>query len=221
MSENNVAHESIEGLLGKKIQMTQLFTEDGNVVPVTVIECGPCTVLQIKTADSDGYCALQLGFGHKPDKRVKKPQQKHFAKVGASGQAFVREVNYRGAEPPASAGQKLTVELFEAGTMVDVTGTSKGRGFAGTIKRHGFARGPMTHGSHNVRRPGSIGCAADPARVFKGTRGPGRYGGKRVTVQNLEVVAVDLDRNLLMVRGGIPGPSGGFVLIRKARWTSS
>ena len=105
--------------------------------------------------------------------------------------------------------------------MVDVTGTSKGRGFAGTIKRHGFARGPMTHGSHNVRRPGSIGCAADPARVFKGTRGPGRYGGKRVTVQNLEVVAVDLDRNLLMVRGGIPGPSGGFVLIRKARWTSS
>ncbi len=222
MSETTtVAHESVEGLLGKKLAMSQIFTEDGRAIPVTVIECGPCVVLQVKTESSDGYRALQLGFGAKRDKRVKKPQLGHFKKVGAESKAFIREVEYRGEEPPAEPGAQLTLEMFEAGVKVDVVGTSKGRGFAGTIKRHGFARGPMTHGSHNKRRPGSIGCAADPARVFKGTRGPGRYGGKQITVQNLEVVVVDAERNLLMVRGAIPGPAGGYVVIRKARWSNS
>lgn len=227
MSENNVAYESIEGILGKKLQMTQIFTDSGDLIPVTVIEAGPCVVLQVKTRTGsdesqkcDGYRALQIGFGDKREKRVKKPQRGHFAKAGVDPKAFVREVHYTGDEPPAEIGQNLTVEMFEVGGKVDVVGTSKGRGFSGTIRRHGFHRGPMTHGSHNVRRPGSIGCAADPSRVFKGTRGPGRYGGKRVTVSNLEIIGVDAERNLLLVRGGVPGPTGGYLLIRKSQFAS-
>ena len=220
-SDEGVDYASIGGILGQKLKMTQMFTEDGRVEPVTVIQCGPCHVLQVKTPESDGYKALQLGFGDRKLKRVKKPQQGHIAKAGVEGGvAFIREVPFAGDEPPAEVGRSVLVSIFEPGATIDVVGTSKGRGFSGTIRRHGFHRGPMTHGSHNVRAPGSIGMAADPARVFKGMKMPGQLGNARVTVKNLTVVKVIPEKNLLLVRGGVPGPSGAYVVVKKAYFGS-
>ena len=203
-------------LLGRKRGMTQLFADDGTVTPVTVVEAGPCTVMQLRTQDTDGYDAVQIGFEDVRDKVSNKPQVEAAKKIGTAPKRFLREQRLS-APAEVEVGQSLTVELFEEGALVDVVGTTKGRGFAGTIKRHGFARGPKTHGSMNYRRPGSIGCSAYPGRVFKGKRMSGHYGAKRKTVKNLEVIRVDAARNLLLIKGSIPGYNGSFVQIQTAR----
>lgn len=203
-------------LLGRKRGMTQLFADDGTVTPVTVVEAGPCTVMQLRTKERDGYDAVQLGYEDVRDKISNKPQREQAKKVGTAPKRFLREERLD-APSELEVGQTVTVEAFEEGAIVDVIGTSKGRGFAGTIKRHGFARGPKTHGSMNYRRPGSIGCSAYPGRVFKGKRMSGHYGAKRKTVKNLQVVRVDTERNLLLVKGSIPGANGSFVQVRTAR----
>jgi large subunit ribosomal protein L3 len=205
------------GILGKKLGMTGVFTPEGKFVPVTVIEAGPCVVTQVKTKDTDGYDALQLGFGGKRKDRVNKPLQGHFRKSGDQCFRYMKEFS---VENPAdfSLGQKLTVEMFKTGDRVDVVGTSKGRGFSGTIKRHGFHRGPLTHGSRNVRRPGSIGCSAWPAKVIKGKKMPGQYGNDRKTIRNLEIVDVRADENVLMVKGAVPGAESGLVVINKLKF---
>jgi large subunit ribosomal protein L3 len=203
----------IEGLWGKKLGMTQIFDESGGAVPVTVLEIGPCVITQVKTKDRDGYEALQVGVGQK--KRLTKPERGHRRKSGASSRTL-REVRAEGVDD-YQPGHVLKVDIFEAGQKVDVTGNSKGKGFAGTVKRHGFAGGPKTHGqSDRLRAPGAIGGAASPGRVFKGMRMAGRMGNERKTVQNLEVVRVDPERNLLLVRGSVPGANGGLVLVRHA-----
>ncbi|MDI6709817.1 MAG: 50S ribosomal protein L3 [Thermoanaerobacterales bacterium] len=203
-----------KGILGRKLGMTQVFTPEGLVVPVTLIEAGPCTVVQKKTPESDGYGAVQLGWGDVKERKVTKPLRGHFAKAGLKPLRYLREVR---VEDPDSytVGQEIKCDLFSTGELVDVTGTTKGRGFAGGIKRHGFHRGPMKHGSKYHRRPGSA-AAKGPARVFKGRRMPGQYGVEQVTVQNLEVVKVDPERNLLAVKGAIPGPKNGLVLVKQA-----
>jgi large subunit ribosomal protein L3 len=205
------------GILGKKLGMTGVFTPEGKFVPVTVIEAGPCVVTQVKTKDTDGYDALQLGFVDKRKDRVNKPLQGHFKKSGDHCFRYLREFS---VENPAdySLGQELTVEMFKTGDHVDVVGTSKGRGFSGTIKRHGFHRGPVTHGSRNVRRPGSIGCSAWPAKVTKGKKMPGQYGNDRKTIRNLEIVDVRADENVLMVKGAVPGAESGLVVIHKPKF---
>lgn len=203
-------------ILGRKKGMTQIFADDGTVTGVTVVAAGPCVVTQVRTREIDGYDAMQLGFEDVPDRRTRKPQRGHFAKAGTAPKRFMREERLSG---PAEreVGESVTVEVFEPGDVVDVVGTTKGRGFAGTIKRHGFSRGPSTHGSMNVRRPGSIGCSAYPAKVMKGKRMSGHYGAKRHTTKNLEVVRVDPGRGLLFIRGAVPGPVGGFVQVQTAR----
>ncbi|HQD76703.1 MAG TPA: 50S ribosomal protein L3 [Bacillota bacterium] len=201
-----------KGILGKKVGMTQIFTGDGLAVPVTVIEAGPCYVVQIKTPEKDGYAAIQIGFGEKRENLFNKPLKGHFKASGVRPLRYLREL--RVEDPGAyQLGQEIKADIFAQGERVDVVGTSKGKGFAGGIKRHGFHRGPMAHGSKYHRRPGSLG-AKGPARVFKGRRLPGHLGAARVTVQNLEVVRVDGDRNLLAVKGAIPGPKGGLVLVK-------
>lgn len=203
----------IEGLWGKKLGMTQIFDETGEAIPVSVIELGPCVVTQVKTLERDGYEALQLGVGQK--KRLNQPERGHRRKSGASSRTL-REVKVTGADQ-YSVGQVLKCDIFESGQKVDVTGTSKGKGFAGVVKRHGFAGGPRTHGqSDRLRAPGAIGAAASPGRVFKGMRMAGQMGNERKTIQNLEVVRVDPERNLLLVRGSVPGANGGLVLVRHA-----
>lgn len=201
-----------KAILGKKVGMTQLFTDEGLAVPVTVIEAGPCQVVQKKTAEKDGYSAIQVGFGEKREKLFNKPEKGHFNKAGVRPLRFLRELRLEDSES-YQVGQEIKADLFSKGEKVDVVGTSKGRGFAGGIKRHGFHRGPMAHGSKYHRRPGSLG-AKGPARVFKGRKLPGHYGAERVTVQNLEVVRVDADRNLLALKGAVPGPRGGLVVIK-------
>lgn len=201
-----------KAILGKKVGMTQLFTDEGLAVPVTVIEAGPCQVVQKKTAEKDGYSAIQVGFGEKREKLFNKPTKGHFNKAGVRPLRFLRELRLEDSES-YQVGQEIKADLFSKGEKVDVVGTSKGRGFAGGIKRHGFHRGPMAHGSKYHRRPGSLG-AKGPARVFKGRKLPGHYGAERVTVQNLEVVRVDADRNLLALKGAVPGPRGGLVVIK-------
>lgn len=196
--------------------MTQLFADDGTVTPVTVVEAGPCVVTQLRTQDKDGYDAVQIGFEDIRDKVAKKPQIEAAKKIGTAPKRFLREERLA-APAEVEVGHTLTVEIFEEGAIVDVVGTTKGRGFAGTIKRHGFARGPKTHGSMNYRRPGSIGCSAYPGRVFKGKRMSGHYGAKRKTIKNLEIVRVDADRNLLLIKGSIPGHNGSFVQVQTAR----
>lgn len=203
-----------KGILGRKVGMTQIFTEAGEAVPVTVIEAGPCVVVQKKTPERDGYSAIQLGFGAISEKRVNKPLKGHFAKAGVRPVRFLREIRVDNVDE-YQVGQEIRADIFSVGEKVDVTGTSKGRGFSGAIKRHGFQRGPMAHGSKYHRRPGSLG-AKGPARVFKGRKLPGHYGVERVTVQNLEVMRVDPERNLLAVKGSVPGPRGGLLLIREA-----
>ncbi len=202
----------LRGFLGKKIGMTQVFRENGSVVPVTLIEAGPCVVTQVKTEETDGYSAVQLGYGEK--KRPNKPMQGHFRQSRPS--RYVREVK---ADDPTefSVGQTLGVDIFSEGEKVDIIGRSKGRGFAGTMKRHGFGGGPRTHGqSDRARAPGSIGGGTTPGKVFKGLKMSGHMGNRRITVKGLEIVGVDTDRNILMVKGGIPGAPNSLVQIRRA-----
>lgn len=205
----------MKAVLGKKIGMTQVFTEDGKLIPVTVVEAGPMVVTQLKTKESDGYEAVQVAYGEVKEKKVNKPRRGHFAKAGVGFKKFVRE--FRVADPSAYAlAQEIKVDVFEAGEKVDAIGTSKGKGFQGTIKRHNQSRGPMSHGSRYHRGPGSMGAASDPSRVFKGKKLPGHMGAKRVTIQNLEIVRVDAEKNLLLIKGAIPGPKKGLVVIRAA-----
>jgi large subunit ribosomal protein L3 len=205
------------GILGKKLGMTGVFTPEGRYVPATVIEAGPCVVTQIKSKDTDGYDALQLGFGGKRTSRVNKPMQGHFKKSGDQCFRFLKEFS---VENPAdyNVGQELTAEMFKVGERVDVVGTTKGRGFSGVIKRHGFHRGPMTHGSRNVRRPGSVGCSAWPAKIIKGKKMPGQYGNDRKTTRNLEIVDIRLDDNLILVKGAVPGAESGLVSVNKLKF---
>ena len=211
----------INGIIGRKVGMTQIFAEDGTVTPVTVIKAGPCVVVQTKKASGeDGYNAVQLGLvEEKPIrmKNVSKPMRGHFEKTGGGvpPTRVLREIRLED-EPEIEVGEQVKADLFEDGDVVDVVGKSKGRGFAGTIKRHNFSRGPMTHGSMNVRRPGSIGQSATPSRVLKGTRSSGHMGNERVTVQNLKVAKVDADENLIMIKGAVPGPNGGLLIVKKA-----
>jgi large subunit ribosomal protein L3 len=203
-------------ILGRKRGMTQLFAEDGTVAGVTVVEVGPCVVTQIRTEETDGYSAVQLGFEDTADRLVSKPQRGHYAKNGISPKRFLREERLS-APAECSLGDVVRVNSFEEGDLVDVTGTSKGRGFSGTIKRHGFSRGPETHGSHNVRAPGSTGCSATPSRVLKGKRSSGQYGNSRKTTKNMRVMRIDEERNLIFIRGGVPGPPNGFVQVCTAK----
>jgi large subunit ribosomal protein L3 len=201
-------------ILGKKIGMTQIFDQDGKIVPVTAIEAGPCVITQIKNQSSDGYNAIQVGYGPIKNKNVNKPMKGFFNKVNLTPVRFLREFRVENTGD-YQIGQELTVADFENGNKIDVIGISKGKGFAGTIKRWGQRRGPMAHGSKNHRRPASAG-AKGPARVFKGKKSPGRMGGERVTVQNLEVVKVYPEQNLLLVKGAVPGPKKGLVLFKTA-----
>jgi large subunit ribosomal protein L3 len=199
-------------ILGKKIGMTQLFTEEGESVPVTVIVAAPNRVTAVRNQDDDGYVAVQLAYGNVKEGKLTKARLGHLAKTDAPAMRHVRE--FRDPEGEFELGGEVTVESFEPGQRVKVSAVSIGKGFQGSIKRHNFSRGPVSHGSHNVRAPGSIGASADPARVFKGMKMPGRMGGKRVTQKGLEVIRVEADRNLLMVRGSVPGPKNGTVEVR-------
>ncbi|HMA84747.1 MAG TPA: 50S ribosomal protein L3 [Desulfosalsimonadaceae bacterium] len=202
------------GLLGKKLGMTSVFGHDGRYLPVTVIEAGPCTVTQIKTRATDGYNALQLGFGEKKKSRVNKPLQGHFAKSGEQCFAYVGE--FRVDNPDEFVvGQEITLDMFSVGDQVEVSGKTKGRGFSGVIKRHGFHRGPKTHGNRNYRLPGSIGMSAWPSKVAKGKKMPGRYGNARQTIKNLEIVDIRPEDNLILVKGAVPGPASGRIEIKK------
>jgi large subunit ribosomal protein L3 len=199
-------------ILAKKLGMTQRFLEDGRVERVTVLEAGPCPVTAIRTKDLDGYEAVQLGFGLVREKALSKPELGHLKKVDAPPVRTL--VEFRDEAGELTVGESVTVEAFEVGQTVKVSGISKGKGFQGTIKRHNFAAGPKSHGSHNVRAPGSIGASATPSRVFKGIRGPGHMGAKRVTQRGLEVVELIPDQNLMLLRGSVPGPKGGTVEVR-------
>ncbi|HFC10472.1 MAG TPA: 50S ribosomal protein L3 [Chloroflexi bacterium] len=205
-----------KGLIGKKIGMTQIFNEDGAAIPVTLIEAGPCYVTQVRRPEKDGYSAVQLGFQEVNPKRLTGGQLGHLKRVGVPPLRYLRE--FRVKDPDVEEGDTVTVERFAVGERVDVIGTSKGRGFQGGVKRFGFGGGPKTHGqSDRWRAPGSRGAGSTPGRTMKGNRGPGHMGANRVTVMGLEVVLVDPERNLLAVKGGVPGPKGGLVLIRAAR----
>jgi large subunit ribosomal protein L3 len=203
------------GLIGKKLGMTGIFSSDGRYIPVTVIQVGPCVITQIKKAGSEGYNALQLGFGEKKANRVNRPMKGHFAKSG--DRLFETVGEFRVDDPETfSLGQEITLDVFAVGERVQVTGRTKGRGFSGVIKRHGFHGGKDTHGSHSHRVPGSIGCSAWPARVFKGKKLPGQYGNEQKTVKNLEIVDIRPEENLLLVRGAVPGYSKSLVTIKKS-----
>jgi large subunit ribosomal protein L3 len=207
----------MKGLLGKKVGMTQIFDATGAVVPVTLIEAGPCYVTQIRNPQTDGYLAVQLGFGEIKPRRISSGQLGHLKRTNCPPLRYLREF-HTGTLDEISEGDKLTVEVFQVGDQVDVIGTSKGKGFAGAVKRHGFSGGPRTHGqSDRLRAPGSRGATSTPGRVFKGSRGPGHMGSERVTSQNLRVELIDIERNLLAVRGSVPGPRGGLVMIKEAR----
>ena len=205
----------VNTILGRKLGMTQVWGEDDNIVPVTVIQAGPCVVAQVKTTETDGYEAVQIGFGDIKEHRVNKPMKGHFAKAGIAPMRYLREVRVEDASQH-SCGEVITVESFADTAKVDVTGVSKGKGFAGVIKRHHFAGGPGGHGSHFHRAPGSIGMCAYPSRVLKGVRMAGHMGCDRVTVRNLAVVRVDTDQNLILVKGAVPGGKGALVQVRMA-----
>lgn len=205
----------INGLLGKKVGMTRLFTDDGHWIEVTVLEAGPCSVVQRKTKDTDGYSAVQLGYGDVKESRCNKPLSGHFEKNGIKPKRVLKEIRVP-EDAEVSTGDEIKADIFAIGDRVDICGTTKGRGFAGVIKRHGFAGGPGGHGSHFHRAPGSVGQSADPAKVYKNKRMPGHYGSTKTTVQNLEVVNVDTDKNLLIVRGSVPGANGGLVVVNKS-----
>ena len=205
-----------KGILGKKLGMTQIFEADGRMIPVTVVEAGPCLVVQNKTEETDGYNAVQLGFGELKEKHTNKPMKGHFDKAGITPVKFVRELRLS-APSEYTVGQKISAEIFTAGELIDATGISRGKGFAGTIKRHNFACGPMAHGSKSHREPGSMGPmhSGPGGRVIKGKKLPGRMGNAKVTVQRLTVAKVDTDRNLILVKGSIPGAAGSFVVLKE------
>jgi large subunit ribosomal protein L3 len=206
----------MKGILGKKLGMTQIFDENGVVIPVTIIEAGPCYVTQKKIEEKDGYSAIQLGFGELREKNLKKPIAGHLKKSDSSPLKYLREFHITDPDE-YQEGQKIDVSIFKVGDKVDITGTSKGKGFAGVVKRHGFRGGPKTHGqSDRWRAPGSVGAGSTPGRIFKGTRMAGRMGNQRVTVQNLRVALVDPDKNILAIKGAIPGGKNGLVIIREA-----
>jgi large subunit ribosomal protein L3 len=211
------AYESqVTGLLGEKLGMTQVWDENNRVVPVTVVKAGPCVVTAVRTPDVDGYNAVQLGFGAIDPRKVNKPLQGQFEKAGVTPRRHLVEIRTTKASE-YTLGQEVTAEVFAAGESVDVTGTTKGKGYAGVMKRHGFKGAPASHGAHrNHRKPGSIGGCATPGRVFKGMRMAGRMGGVRQTTQSLTVHAVDLEKGYLLIKGAIPGPKGGLVLVRTA-----
>jgi large subunit ribosomal protein L3 len=202
----------MSAILAKKLGMTQVFQEDGSVARVTVLQAGPCPVTTIRTPERDGYDAVQLAFAQAKEKHLSKAELGHLKKADAPPMS--RVVEFRGEAGELVLGEKVTVESFEVGARVKISGTSKGKGFQGTVKRHNFAMGPVSHGSHNVRAPGSIGASATPSRVMKGIRGPGQMGNRRVTQKGLEVVGVDVKENLLLVRGSVPGPTGAIVEVR-------
>ena len=220
-----------KAILATKVGMTQIFNEDGTLTPVTVLQAGPCVVTQIKTVENDGYEAVQVGFVDKKDKTVNKDkngkkeivhrhgvtkaEQGHFAKAGVTGKRFVKEFKFENTADYALA-QEIKADIFEAGEKIDVQGTTKGKGFQGVIKRHGQHRGPMGHGSMYHRRPGSMGPTSTPGRVFKGKKLPGHMGRVTVTIQNLDVVRVDMDKNVLLIKGSVPGPKGAILKIKSA-----
>ncbi|RME70814.1 MAG: 50S ribosomal protein L3 [Chloroflexi bacterium] len=207
----------MKGILGRKLGMTQIFDESGAVIPVTVIEAGPCYVTQKKVVEKDGYNAIQLGFGEISERKLTKPIAGHLKKSNTPPVRYLREFRVNDVSE-YEEGQKIDVSVFEVGDRVDVVGTSKGKGFAGVMKRHGFGGGPKTHGqSDRWRAPGSVGAGSTPGRIFKGTRMAGRMGNERVTVQNLQVVLVDPEKNLLAVKGAVPGAKNGLLIIREAR----
>jgi len=204
-----------KAILGKKLGMTQLFGEDGILIPVTVIEAGPCRVIQKKTAENDGYDAVQVGFLEKKEKHTTKPLQGHFKKAGTGYMKYLKEFKLETA-PEMNVGDEIKADVFAEGDSVDVTGISKGKGYAGTIKRWGTHRGPMTHGSGYHRGPGSMGACSSPSRVMKGKKLAGHLGVEKVTIQNLSVVKIDAEKNIIAVRGAIPGPKGGLVVIKNS-----
>ena len=204
-----------KAIIGKKIGMTQIFSPEGKMVPVTVIEAGPCPVVQKKTVETDGYEAVQLGFALKKAKRVTKPEKGHFAKAGVEATRILKEFKLDNAAE-LNLGDVIAVDVFAEGDKIDVTGTSKGHGYAGTVKRFGTHRGPMAHGSKYHRGPGSMGACSTPSKVMKGKKLPGHMGVEKVTIQNLDVVRVDAERNLLLVKGAVPGPKGGYVTVKNA-----
>lgn len=204
-----------KAILGKKLGMTQLFDENGALIPVTVVEAGPCRVIQKKTVDNDGYEAVQIGFGEKKEKHTTKPMQGHFKKAGTGYMKYLREFKLENAAE-MSVGDEIKVDTFEIGETVDVTGISKGKGYAGTIKRWGNHRGPMTHGSHYHRGPGSLGACSTPSRVMKGKKLAGHLGVDKVTVQNLEIIKIDAEKNIVAIKGAIPGAKGGLVIIKNS-----
>ena len=204
-----------KGLIGKKLGMTQIFDEKGNVVPVTVIEAGPCVVAQVKTDETDGYNAIQLGYGEVKAKHINKPEAGHFAKSKLENKKHLREFRLEDISN-FKVGDEVKADIFATGEKVDIQGTSKGKGFQGVIKRHGQHRGPMGHGSMYHRRPGSMGATSTPGRVFKGKKLPGHMGSVTVTIQNLDVVAVDMDKNVILVKGSVPGAKGAILKIKSA-----
>jgi large subunit ribosomal protein L3 len=201
-------------LIGKKLGMTQIFEETGDATPVTVIQAGPCPIVQVKTLENDGYSAIQIGYGKTKKNRVTKALEGHFKLSGANPSRVLKEVR---VEDPGQykVGDILDVKIFEGAESVHVAGISKGRGFAGTVKRHGFTIGPKTHGSHNIREPGSVGMCATPARIHKGKKLPGRMGGTRTSVRNLKIVQIDAENHLIFIKGAIPGATNGIVFIRR------
>ena len=203
-----------KAILATKVGMTQIFNEDGALVPVTVLQAGPCVVTQVKTADNDGYSAVQVGFVDKREKLVSKPQKGHFDKAGVSYKRYVREFRLENAEE-FNVKDEIKADVFAAGDKVDATAISKGKGFQGAIKRHGQSRGPMAHGSKYHRHAGSNGACSDPSKVFKGKKMPGHMGAKQITVQNLEIVKVDVENNLILVKGAVPGPKKSLVTLKE------
>lgn len=201
------------GLIGRKLGMTQVFLEDGSAVPVTIVEAGPCNVVDVRTTERNGYRAVQLGWGDVREQRLTKPELGHMKARGGKAVKYLRE--FRTDRDDVKPGDTFDVELFEVGSKVDVIGTSIGRGFQGVVKRHGFSGGPASHGSKTGNLPGSIGCSASPSRVLKGRKLPGHMGNKRVTIRNLRVVRIDKERNLVLLRGAIPGAVNGLVMVRK------
>lgn len=204
-----------KAILATKVGMTQIFNEDGVLTPVTVLQAGPCVVTQVKTVENDGYSAVQVGFGEKREKLVNKPLKGQFEKAGVSCKRFLREFKFDNAEE-YQLGQEIKADIFAAGDKIDATATSKGKGFQGAIKRHGQSRGPMAHGSKFHRHAGSNGAASDPSRVFKGKKMPGQMGNKKVTIQNLEVVRVDVENNVILVKGCVPGPKKSLITIKES-----
>ena len=203
-----------KAILATKVGMTQIFNEDGMLIPVTVLQAGPCVVTQVKTEENDGYASVQVGYGEIREKLVNKPEKGHFEKAGVDVKRFLKEFRFENAAE-YEVGQEIKADIFADGDHIDVTAISKGKGFQGAIKRHNQSRGPMTHGSKFHRHAGSNGAASDPSKVFKGKKMPGQMGGKKITVQNLEVVRVDAENNLLLVKGSVPGPKKSLITIKE------